>query len=402
MKSKAIGFIKAKLRPVRNHLRQVHVNRKLVALIKSRGGEVVESFDFDEFCQRTERFVSSMRMDAGGCLYKYSASCTKPTLYASAYAAMTLSLLGSLDALTDPERNEWREYFDSFQCANDGLFYDPAVQNEIYNEADWWGARHLALHMISAYTDLGFRPKYPFYFLKKYYGRVGVENWLDQFDWESASIGVGDIDNKIMNIGCLLQYQRDTWRDADAANAVEVLKGNLKRRLSLSTGMWGGFDLENPEQRSRAVQFAYHLLPIFFYDNDFDFDVEKIVSVTLRTRNKYGGYGVAVNSSACEDIDSIDILARFYPYCSADLRAQIDYSIKLSFGWVLLNQVGDGGFVFRLNEPFVYGSKETSSGLNVGAMMPTWFRTLSLAYVSRHLNLNHCFKLTDCPGYEFK
>lgn len=67
---------------------------------------------------------------------------------------MTKSLLGDLAALTLSDKKQWVDCFDSFQDHNDGLFYDPSVHNDIFADGDWWGARHLALHMISAYTDL--------------------------------------------------------------------------------------------------------------------------------------------------------------------------------------------------------------------------------------------------------
>ncbi len=66
--------------------------------------------------------------------------------------------------------------------------------------------------------------------------------------------------------------------------------------------------------RSRIVRFVYHLLVIFFYDGDYEFDWFKIVDLVLVTQNNLGGYGVKSNSSVCEDIDSIDILLRAFPY----------------------------------------------------------------------------------------
>jgi hypothetical protein len=398
----AINLSKNIARPVRNFIRNKIEEIKIDKLTRHRAAIEASSFDFEKFKFEIKNFLQQMKNGKQSFAYRYSSSCTKPTLYASAYACMTLSLLGELDKLSEEEKNEWGKYFDSFQRAQDGLFYDNAVHNELYNDTDWWGARHLALHMISAYTDLGVKPKFRFKFLEQYYLSGSIRKWLDSFDWGAPTIGVGDVDNKIMNIGCLLQYQRDAWGDGGGASAVDELKSYLKVKLNPSSGMWGGFDLKNKDQQSRAVQFAYHLFPIFFYDNDFDFDIENIVNTVLATQNKYGGYGVKPNSSACEDIDSIDILIRLHPFCSRFLQGRIDASIRRAFNWVALNQVNDGGFVFRLNEPFVYGSRETSSLANAGAMLPTWFRTLSLAYMTRHLHASHHFKLTNCPGYELQ
>jgi hypothetical protein len=393
-----IRFAKIILRPVRDSIRSYFIEKKLKARIKNRAHATLDSFKFEDFKRDIIVFVRSNQVNETHYLHKYSASCTKPTLYASAYALMTLSLLGELEKLSDGEKEEWRNYFDSFQNESDGLFYDPAVQNEIYYDTDWWGARHLALHMISAYTDLGFRPKYSFAFLKKYYKPTAIQEWLDQFDWQSASIGAEDVDNKIMNIGCLLQYQRDYWEDAEAAQAIEFLKKYLRSKINKQTGMWGFFDIAKPHQRSRMVQFAYHLLPIFFHDQDFDFNAGLIVTNVLNTQNKYGGYGVQLNSSACEDIDSIYLLIRLRFLCDASQQIEIEVSLKKAFSWIFLNQMEGGGFVFRLFEGLKYGHQETSSIGGQGGMFPTWFRLLSIAYLVNSHGSN-AFVIKNSPGY---
>jgi hypothetical protein len=77
----------------------------------------------------------------------------------------------------------------------------------------------------------------------------------------------------------------------------------------------------------------------FFYDDEYDFELVKITSTVLATQNNYGGYGVMPNSSACEDIDSLDLLLIFLPKVSMDAQAAILTSIKNGLNWVLINQV---------------------------------------------------------------
>lgn len=359
-----------------------------------------KSFDFLVFRDQVLRFLRTLEISPGPPRYRYSLACRQETLYASAYACMTRNMLGDLENLTLFEKAEWINYFDSFQNEEDGLFYDPVVRNDIYDDSDWWGARHLALHMIAAYTALDARPKHQFAFLKSYYSKSSISSWLDAYDWNSKELGLADPDNKIMNIGCLLQYQRDAWGDESAGMAVQYLKDYLLCKVNPKTGMWGGFDPDDPKSRSRMVQFAYHLFPIFFYDGEFPFDAEKIVRITLATQNKLGGFGISLNSSACEDIDSIDILIRCHSYASTDLQSRITSSLTKAFSWVIVNQVEDGGFVFRLNETFRYGSEETSSDADQGAALPTWFRILSIAYMARFFGLKNNFYLINRPGYE--
>jgi hypothetical protein len=65
----------------------------------------------------------------------------------------------------------------------------------------------------------------------------------------------------------------------------------------------------------------------------------------------------------------------------------------------------DGGFVFERDKPFQYGHKLMSSKANESAMFPTWFRVLSLAYLSQVIDDPSLAKIDwnfiDCPGYQF-
>lgn len=358
------------------------------------------TFDYKSFRHSVLQFVDGLKSSSNECEYLFSHDCQAYTLYGSVYALMTLSMLGKINQLKCSESASWTNFLNSFQQSN-GIFVDSAVNNEIYMNSDWWGARHLTLHTISAFTALGTRPKYPFSFLTPYYKEDYLCSWLESFDWTGSEMGDCDIDNKIMNIGCLLQYQRDWFDDAEATRAVSFLRSFLRSKINKQTGLWGGFDENNKHQRSKMAQFAYHLLTIFLYDNDSDFDWPRIVNIVINTQNRLGGYGVQPNSSACEDIDSIYILISAYPFVSKQQKLLIDRSLEKAFVWVTANQVPDGGFVFRLNEDFRYGSNQTMSNANNGAMMPTWFRTLCLLYLCHHLGIPSSFCKVRCPGYEY-
>ena len=169
--------------------------------------ESTESWQLDQTAVSALQFLEARRHTSDNVFeYRYSAQSRKPTLYASVYACIVLSLLGRLRQVSETDRLAWSSYFDSFQSEEDGLFYDQEIMNEIYPDTDWWGARHLALQIISAYTALGMTPKYPFRFLQRYYDTNQLGAWLDESDWADSVGLTDDVDNKIMNIGCLLQY----------------------------------------------------------------------------------------------------------------------------------------------------------------------------------------------------
>ena len=58
-----------------------------------------DAFDFETFKINVLHFLDSMNIDGQVGLYRYSATCSEHTLYASAYACMTLSLFRELDHL---------------------------------------------------------------------------------------------------------------------------------------------------------------------------------------------------------------------------------------------------------------------------------------------------------------
>ena len=141
--------------------------------------------------------------------------------------------------------------------------------------------------------------------------------------------------------------------------------------------------------------------------------MKRAVDSCLELQNRIGGFGPGhqpkVNpnpfTSACEDVDCIDPLSRFY-FLLDYRREDIKTALKKSLKWVLANQNNDGGFVFRKKEPFFYGHKNMYCRREQSNMFATWFRTLSLAYISKVLTddpffEDYTFHFLNCPGYQF-
>jgi len=159
------------------------------------------------------------------------------------------------------------------------------------------------------------------------------------------------------------------------------------------------------------VQAAYHWWPLYFYDNRPIPCIERAIDAVLATQNAKGGFGCGVykpteleTSSACEDIDSIDPLARMT--AKTDYRkTDIQTALRRALDWVIQNQVADGGMVFIKNQPFEYGHPELTSPFGRGAMFPTWFRTLSLALLGKALPDTWTGQIpwyfVRSPGYQF-
>ncbi len=358
---------------------------------------LLSPFNFQLLKDKVLGFVSSMRTGKEVYLYRYAASTTVPNIYCSTYACMVHSLYGSLGSLNERERTAWIDYFRSMQSADDGLFRDASLANDLFEKEDWWGVRHLAVQVICSLTVLGGKPEHDFRFLEPFYSRPAMIQWLESRDWRDKVDYVG---NEIMNYGSLLQYSRDAFGNRRAGEAVETMIQWLTDHLNPVTGMWSEEVLTTPEQLSQAVQGAYHIFPLFTYDGrKFPF-MEQFVDNLLLTQNRLGGFGVMLNSSVCEDIDTIEPLYRLRGM-TGHRSADITTALSRTLPWILANMNRDGGFVFRRNDPFLYGHNEMSSGVNESSLFATWFRSLSLAYCTKALGIGADFHLTRCPGYEF-
>lgn len=367
----------------------------LIDRIINQGIPSAINFDFEKVKKKTLSFVENMRVNDSFIKYKFAPSQQKEDIYSSTYACLIYAMYGEIDKFTDAQKQEWVNYFNSFQNPKDGLWYDLSLKNPHYNDSDWWGARHLAIHIISAYSALGAKPKYKLSFVEKYYDKKALYAWLDSYNWNGFFDHDNDIDNKIMNIGVIMQYNRDYWGDEDAKEAIDNLVSYLDSKINPITGMWGRCDISNKYELSRAVQFAYHLLRLYFYDNREIKYGNKIIDLTLKTQNLLGGYGVQFNSSACEDMDSIDLLVNLSN--RKDLR--VVESLKKALVWVLSNQNEDGGFVFRRNESFWYGHERLRSNKNESNMFATWFRTLALVKLTNFLNIPNQYRYERFPGF---
>lgn len=346
-------------------------------------------------------FVESCRVDDAG-RYRYSPRSSTPVLYASCYAAMTRSLLGDLDRLTASQRQTWIDYLQSHQD-DDGLFRDDVIFGQGWYADDplWCGRSHLTCHVIIALTCLGGVAKKPFAWLKSF---DDIEAFLASREW-GANVACSG--NEIMNVGTLLQYARDQQHDDRAADKVERLLHWLSQTgVNPQTGLWGALDVDRPKERSELVQAAYHWWTLFFYDAVPIPYMDRAIDVLLAMQNPLGGFGWGVHnwqtplhSSACEDIDSIEPLVRCLNLTSYR-REEILAVLRRAESWVATNQADDGGFVFMRDVPFEYGHPAMSTGPGEGAMFPTWFRTLCLAYVDRALG-GPTWTIIRCPGYQF-
>ncbi|WP_437222790.1 hypothetical protein SH661x_002945 [Planctomicrobium sp. SH661] len=366
----------------------------------------------DAVRKRTLDFIESMRFTDGAYgRYRYAAASSKPTLYSSSYAAMTRLLYRDLKGITEAQREEWVDYLQSHQD-DDGLFRDPVIFGEGWYTDDplWCGRPHLSCHVLTAMSCLGAVAKKPMRWLDQFLNRDDLVRWLEGRDWGKQVAWAG---NEVLNVGTIMQYARDFQGNDRCGAAVETIREWMTERCDPKSGLWGvgALDLREPMELSHAVQAAYHFWLLWFYDRQPIPYADKAIVEVLRTQNSQGSFGCGVHNSskpedgsACEDIDSIDPLARLMATSKSN-RSMIGRSLMRAEPWLLSNQVEDGGFYFMRRQGFSYGHPQLTSEANGGGMFPTWFRTLTLAYLGKALPESVCgqfqWKFSRCPGLQF-
>jgi len=356
--------------------------------------------NINEIRMKTLNYIENMRVSHTSYgQYRYSASQRKPVLYASLYAVLTRHLYRDLDNLTDKQKKDWIDYIQSFQ-ADDGLFKDPSVENGIASSSDWWGWRHLTIHALMSLTALNSVARKKFEIIQPFKNVDFTIKWLESRDWE---IDPAATSNEVQNYFTMLQYARDFQSEDWAYKILNVAFEWLNERQDPKTGLWGK-RFDTPITLSHGVQTGYHIWLLYFYDKKPLQYVERIIDSCLATQNKLGGFGVAINSSACEDIDTIDPLVRL-SFINNYRKEDVISSLQKAIPWILTNMNEDGGFVFRRMEPFTYGHQLMFSSKDESAMFPTWFRTLSLSYLAKVLPDSFLGKFdwqfVNCPGLQF-
>ncbi len=334
--------------------------------------------------------------------FRFSASSTMPTLYASIYACMLLGLLGELDYLSLNDKRRWLDYFDQMQSESDGYFRDPVLAGNDYEIGgmwgDGWGIRHLAGHIIIAYGRLGGQPRYPFKFLSPFYDDTYLEAWLGKFRFTA---NVWSASNYIMNLYSLLQYARDFMGEQRAAKPVDRIAGWMTTLQSPETGMWHNYSIQGYPELGDAIRGAYHFYPLFTYEQRPVAYREKVIDQIIKSQNSWGGFETEKRpSGACEDIDALEPLIRFVSQ-TGYRRSEADLAIKRAFVWLLAHRHADGGYESLMENGCHYGGHpQTESHPRQSNLFATWFRTLTLAYVTRFLNMENGYDISRFPGYE--
>jgi hypothetical protein len=355
--------------------------------------------DIHKIRQATLEYVSSMKVSRNGEFlgYRYSGSTTEPILYCTLAALLIKHLYRAEDDSIDLELERVLQY-----QGEDGLFRDPVIACPEAQVEDWWGWRHLTLHALMTLSLYGVPPTKELHYLKRFSDKDRFRNHIASRDWGARA---GFTSNELHNIGVMLQYARDYQNSSNADSLLEILYEALETQQDPVTGLYGDF-FDTPERLSSGVQAGYHFWLLLFYERRPIQRMHAVIDSALRTQSMLGGFGVNWNSSACEDIDSIDPLvrlSRLTDYRIDDVKASLWRALPA----ILQNLNDDGGWTFRRHEA-LHLHPQMSHAANESNVFYSWFRTLGLAYCLLGLgeecpkSLRYDWKIpARAPGHQF-
>jgi hypothetical protein len=345
--------------------------------------------------------VDSLRIkELGYGIYRYSPHSKRPLLHASVFAVLVRDLFSDLKNLTQQERNEWASYIMEHQ-RSDGLFVDPLVRCRLAERAHHWGWNHLTVYALMSLTALGVLPKRHLFFLERFTNIRFAEDYLKGCLRRADLSFAG---NEIFNYGALLQYARDFLGETSFDETLSKWYNILDKYVDSKTGLWHR-GIWNNLQLSEAIQTSYHIYLLYFYDGKMPRYPISLVKVILHNQNSLGGFGPSINSSACEDIDSIDPLCRLYGLLDISLKKKVSYSLRKALAFNFANMMEDGGFVFKMGSPFLFGHHLMKTRTNESSIFGTMKRICSIAFICTALKeeIGHDFNwnFLNCPGYQF-
>lgn len=303
------------------------------------------------------------------------------TLYSSCFAVKALHYLNALNYINDNERKAWIDYINQWQDPETGLFIGPEiVPGELTSEKHDYEhvTMHLTSHVLPALHLLGSRPGYPLFFGHRFLDKAYLKEWLERIDWKDAWLKGNDL----LFVGQFLIYFRDWEKRRDAQAALNLYFEWLDAQVDPATGLWGTNGFCPPFV---AMCGGYHQLLVYYYeDRDVRYK-KRLVDTVLSLQHPDGGFHPNGGGGACEDIDAADILVNMYKKIDYR-RVEIRSTLRKLLRSVLGKHMPDGGFVYRLNEPFIHnGILATSSPAGSSNLFSTWFRVHTLALISEIL-----------------
>lgn len=234
---------------------------------------------------------------------------------------------------------------------------------------------HVTNYAFGAVDSLGFEPA-PLKFVEEYTTPAGFRAWKDRRFWDDPWME----GNSVVNLASFLHYSARRG-DEQAATALTRLLDYSDELQNPKTGYW---DADLPDTHDRALvgmAGAAHHFHVYLEEGRPIRHVKRIIDSSLDVATgRLEGI-----TSACVDIDIVDILANFSRsgYRRSDI---LDYLAR-KLDALLSYQNADGGFCderlgTRTFDGWPHGYREPQG---ISSCFATWFRMATIAMISTTL-----------------
>lgn len=277
-------------------------------------------------------------------------------------------LLGDYEDLPDDKRNELVQFINSFQHEAGNYRMHQMRKEDIYYPTWEYIDFHATNYAMGAVLSIGGEMRRPLQFIEKYCSIEALSQWL-------ASRKMSDPWNEGNNIVNLASFYFVLARRGD--KRIGPLMDHLfawhEETQDPETGYWLDRGAQPPVHHMVAMAGAAHNFHIYYYMNRPLRYVDRIVDHCV----SFVGDGV---TSACVDIDMVDILANThkYGYRTGDIEAGLERKLVdlLDF------QNPDGGFAdVREGDRRFDGWNSYVEPQGLSNCFATWFRTATIAMI---------------------
>ena len=279
-------------------------------------------------------------------------------------AVNCLYLLGEYTNLTPAQTDSIAAFLNAHQRP-DGAYRIPEMtQADIYYPDFEYIDLHTTNYALGALASLGHKPALPLAFLERYATPEKLAAWLAARQvTEPWSEG-----NYIVNVASFFAWELDTGDERFRPLLGQLLDWHTAHQ-DASSGYW--YDPATRDLTS-AMAGAAHNLHLFYYLNQPVPRFEKIIDHCLGILE-----GV---SSACLDIDVVDILANLhgYDYRQPDIEAYLERKLAA----LLAFQNLDGGFAdVRDGKRLFDGWEGYQEPQGLSNTFATWFRCATVGMI---------------------
>ncbi len=319
-----------------------------------------------------KNFISACETDQNG-VYASSPN-GEATLYGTCYALMTMFYLG--DSIQS--RLDSLDFILSCQDPVTGYFIGPELkewspESDSKHDQDHL-LTHLACHVLPVLDLFNMQPRSSLNFAHKFLDKQYLFDYLNSRDLKDAWLE----GNNLLFVGQLIIYLRDRMKMRDADKALALYFTWLDDKVDPLTGLWGTDGFCSP---FIAMCGGYHQLLVYYFEKREVRFKKQLIDTVLSLQHRDGGFHPQGGGGACEDVDAADILVNMYKQIDYK-RLEIRIALRRLLHSVLEKQMPDGGFVYRLGEPFIHmGVPKTYSSANCSNLFPTWFRIHTLALI---------------------